>query len=216
MNENSKIVKMIKNKLEEKMGASAMDINVEYQNGFVRLSGFVDVLAEKTFTEEIVGTIDGIKDIENNITICMDGEVTDSHITAEIDRNFKQSKISNHLKKVSTKVCGGSAVLRGSVNTLGDELRAIELAKQARGVKDVVSNLDILSSRRYDDATLKSKINQIFSNTHDIDLSVNKGKVTLKGHVKNAGDMEAAIELAADVEGVTHVTNQLKVRKKDH
>lgn len=209
--------KMIKDKLEEKMGASAMDINVEYQNGFVHLSGFVDVLAEKKFAEEILNEIDGIHNIENNITICTDGEISDSHITAEIDRTIKHSKYANNLRRISSKVSGGTACLIGSVNTLADEMHAIELARSVRGVKNVVSNLDITTSHRYDDATIKNKINQILSGTRlsipDIKTDVSDGKVTLKGYVSSAKDMELAIELAADIEGVTHISNQLKIRR---
>ena len=63
MNVETKVSKKIKDRLEEKMGASAMDINVEYFDEFVRLSGFVDVLAEKTFAQEITKTVSSIKKI---------------------------------------------------------------------------------------------------------------------------------------------------------
>ncbi|MBZ4647143.1 MAG: hypothetical protein JG777_2632 [Clostridia bacterium] len=165
MDKDAKMTKIIKDKLEEKMGASAMDINVEYQNGFVHLSGFVDVLAEKTFAEEIVKGMDGVHNIENNLTIALDGEISDSHINAEIDRTIKHSKYAKSLKRVSSKVSGGSAVLTGYVNTLADEMHAIELAKSVRGVKSVASNLDIVSTHNYDDATIKNKISQVFSGT---------------------------------------------------
>ncbi|NLY42382.1 MAG: BON domain-containing protein [Clostridiaceae bacterium] len=218
MDKDSKMVKKIKDLLESKMGASAMDINVEYQNGFVHLSGFVDVLAEKTFAEEIIKGMDGIHNIENNLTVCTDGEISDRHITAEIDKAIKNSSYAVNLRNVSSKVSGGSATLLGSVNTLADEMHAIELAKKVRGVKNVVSNLDIVSVRNYDDATIKNKINQVLSQTHlgipGIKSEVNNGKVTLRGYVPSIRDMEMAIELVADVEGVAHISNKLKVRRR--
>ncbi len=214
MDNDAKMTKSLKDKLEKKMGASAMDINIEYQNGFVHLSGFVDVMAEKAFAEEIIKNTARTIKLENNITICMDGQITDRHITAEIDKKLKNSKFTNNLSKITPKVSGGSATLLGSVNTLADELHAIELAKEARGVKSVVSNLDIVSARRYTDPTIKNRINQVFSNRPDIKTSVESGTVTLKGFVKDQNDMETALELAADVEGVIHIQNKLNIRKK--
>ncbi|WHH61182.1 BON domain-containing protein [Petroclostridium sp. X23] len=217
MDKDAKMTKIIKDNLEEKMGASSMDINVEYQNGFVHLSGFVDVLAEKKYAEEILKGMDGIHNIENNLTISMDGELSDNHIMAELDRTIKHSKYASNLRRVSSKVSGGSATLTGAVSTLADEMHAIELARSVRGIKDVASNLDITSSHSYDDATLKNKINQVLSGTRlsipDIQTDVSNGKVTLKGYVATAKDMELAIELAADVEGVSHVSNRLKIRR---
>jgi len=217
MDKDSIMTKKIKDVLENKMGASAMDINVEYQNVFVHLSGFVDVLAEKTFAEEILKGMDGIHNIENNITVCTDGEISDRHITAEIDRTIKHSPYADSLRNVTAKVSGGSATLLGSVNTLADEMHAIELARKVRGVKNVVSNLDILSTHDYDDATIRNKINEVLSRTHlstpDIESEVNNGKVTLRGYVPSVKDMEMAIELVAEVEGVAHVSNKLKVRR---
>jgi len=217
MDKDTMMAKRIKDTLEEKMHASAMDINVEVQNGVVHLSGFVDVLAEKKYAEEIVQGMDDIHTIKNNITICTDGTVSDSHMTSELDRTIKNSKYAKSLSSVSCKVTGGSAVLTGFVHTLADELHAIELAKTVRGIKDVSSKLDILSTHHYDDATIKSRINDVLAKTRlstsDIVADVNNGKVTLRGYVDDKHDMEMAVELAATVEGVSHVSNQLKIRR---
>lgn len=70
----------IKKILEDKMAASALDINVESKDGYIHLSGIVDTLSEKIAAEKIVQYIDGVERVENNISIATDGYIPDSDI----------------------------------------------------------------------------------------------------------------------------------------
>lgn len=144
MNRDAEIVQRIKKELENKMQLSAMDINVDCREGNVILYGVADVLAEKMFAEEIARNIDGVLSVENDITISMDSSnITDSHIRNEIENKLYKSEKKEGLSNVGVDVKGGTAVLMGSVEDDLDKKKAIELASSARGVAEIVDNIEV-------------------------------------------------------------------------
>lgn len=208
------IVDKIKDQLEEKMQASAMDINVFCKDGYVHLSGIVDVLAEKIKSEDIARSIDGVRKIENKITIAMDSNITDKHMEKEIHNKLRKNEALNG---VSPKVNDGVSNLIGSTRTLKKAKEACKLASKTRGIKDVVNNIKIESYGEYDDSTISSRVAQVLSTTDlsfmDIGHRVQDGKLTLSGYVNNRQEVELAKELSMEVEGVRKVVNKLKIRK---
>lgn len=201
----------IKKILEDKMEESAMDINVESKNGNIHLSGMVDVLSEKIYAEKLVKEIEGVKKIENNITIATDGYIPDSDIESYILSKFKTQE---GLENISAKVKGGAVTLIGQVRTYDQEQKAIELSQKVRGVKSVTSNIKIASQGKYDDAQITSIINQtLISNNIDtkyINPIVKNNSVTLKGFVENRYEVELAEELVSKIEGIGKIKNHLR------
>ena len=94
------------------------------------------------FAEEIARSINGVKSIENDITISMDSSnITDSHIKNEIENKLHLSEKQQGLSNVGVDVKSGTAVLMGSVEDDLDKKKAIELASSARGVAKIVDNI---------------------------------------------------------------------------
>ncbi|WZL72414.1 BON domain-containing protein [Clostridiaceae bacterium 35-E11] len=212
------IVDYTKDQLEEKMQASAMDINLFSRNGYVHMSGVVDVLAEKYMAEKIAKNIEGVQKVENKITVAMDSNITDKHMEKEVIHKLRSNHNNDQLLGVSVKVEDGVANLIGSANTLQDAHRAMSIASEVRGIKDVVNNIHISTAGRYDDAVLNSYVTQALSTTDlsykDIAHSVTGGKLTLSGYVNSSYEMELAKEIAMGVEGIQKVISQLKIRKQ--
>ncbi|SHK18180.1 BON domain-containing protein [Paramaledivibacter caminithermalis] len=208
------IVDKIKDQLEEKMQESAMDINVFCKDGYVHLSGIVDVLSEKIKSEDIVRSIDGVRKIENKITVAMDSNITDKHMEKEIVSRLRKNEALNG---VNTKVNDGVSNLIGSTRTLKEAKEACSLASKTRGIKDVVNNIKIESYGEYDDSTISSKVGTALGKTDlslmDIGHNVKNGKLTLSGFVNSRQEIELAKEIAMEVEGVRKVINKLKIRR---
>lgn len=60
----------VKAKLTDEAGlATAKDVNVEVNNGVVQLSGFVSTLEEKNLAADAATTVDGVRDVRNNIAL---------------------------------------------------------------------------------------------------------------------------------------------------
>ncbi|KXG75090.1 BON domain-containing protein [Thermotalea metallivorans] len=212
------IVDQIKDQLEEKMQASAMDINLFCKDGYVHMYGMVDVLAEKKKAESIAKSVKGVRKIENKITVAMDSNITDKHMEKEIIHRLTRGERSESLLGVSVKVEDGVANLMGTAKTLRDAHGAMAVASEVRGIKDVVNNIEISDTTSYDDASVNSHITQALSTTDlnypDILHTVEHGKVTLEGFVNSRREMELAKEIAMGVEGVRKVVNRLKIRKE--
>ncbi|MTI65240.1 MAG: BON domain-containing protein [Firmicutes bacterium] len=208
------IVDLIKDQLEEKMQASSMDINVSCKDGIVQLSGFVDVLKEKKYAQDIVLYIKGVKAIENNLTISMDGNFNDKHIEKELSDNLNSNKYRDRISNVGTKVNDGTASLIGTVNTLKDCHIALDIASKTRGLKNVVNNISIVSPKRVDDSSITNNIIQQFSlnKIDNIDCNVDNGTVTLKGVVESRKDVELAKDIAMDIKGVRKLKTKLKLK----
>ncbi|WP_432666821.1 BON domain-containing protein [Wukongibacter baidiensis] len=208
------IVDRIKDQLEEKMQASAMDINVTCKDGYVHLSGIVDVLAEKIKSEDISRSIDGVRKIENKITIAMDSNITDKHMEKEV---FNKLRKNEDYDGVSSKVHDGVANMIGSTHTLKEAKDACKLATKTRGIKDVVNNIKVESYGKYDDSTINNRISDALTTTDlsymDIEHIVRDGRVTLTGYVNNRREVELAKELAMGVEGIKKVINKLRIRR---
>ncbi|AKL96943.1 transport-associated protein [Clostridium aceticum] len=209
------IVDYIKDQLEEKMEESAMDINVFCKDGYVHMSGMVDVLAEKKFAEDTALKIPGVRKVENKITIAMDSNITDKHIEKEVINHLNHA--SDKTVGIGAKVERGVVSLMGHVGTLKDCHTAMKVAREVRGVKDVVNNINITSYRKHSDDAISNKILQEYSNSpldyRDITRRVSDGQVTLSGTLDTHQNIELAKEIATGIEGVIKVRNNIQLRK---
>jgi hyperosmotically inducible periplasmic protein len=204
----------IKTKLEAEMRDSGVDIRVQSRDGYVTLIGFVDTLGEKNAASELSGQIDGVKSIENCLTISTDGTFTDKETEAEVISKLKGKP---ELASISASVKKGVAVLEGTVNTLKEKNLAIHQASKALGVKDIASHIHVDSLYKIDDVSINNEVQRQLVNNNlddcDIKVEVENGAVTLKGFVDKTREMEAAMEITEGIEGVRNVKNYLKVRE---
>ncbi|MCX7694200.1 MAG: BON domain-containing protein [Caloramator sp.] len=214
MYNDSEIVERIRNLLEDELQELSYDIKVRCVDGHVTISGIVDTLSEKVKIEELVRRIDGIKKLENSLTISTDGTFTDKEAEFEVINKLKNNP---DLNSVGVKVEGGTAILMGTVDTAKVKRQAMETAKEAFGVKDVVSNMKVKDEGKIDDITLTNKIVEELRNhgisNNDLNISVDNGYVRLSGFVNGRSEIEMAIEIIEDIEGVKKVRNLLKTRR---
>ena len=215
---DERITDVIKEKLHESMQESAMDINLFCRDGFVHMSGIVDVLTEKQYAEEVAINTPGVRKVENKITVAMDGNFTDKHIEKEISEKLADYD-NDSVSGLGVKVNDGVVSLVGSVDTLMDANIAMNLASRIRGVKNVVNNTSIASTGKYDDTFISNKILQELSKTElsykDIHRDVDGGIVRLSGYLNNPAEVELAKEIAMNVEGVRKVINKIYSRKHE-
>lgn len=218
MKNDDKIIKIIKKKLEDNMGASAIDININCKAGHVTLYGIADNLSEKMYAEKLARSVDGVSFLENDIAIATDGTVTDNDIKHGIMRNLKASSFYEEIGDLGIDVSDGVATLYGKINNAEQEKDAINQAAKTIGVKNVISKLDLNKDYETDDISI---INRVVQKLYKYDLSLpdlvissNKGNVILNGYVNDKYEMELAVEIAGSVNGVKKILNRLKIREK--
>ena len=111
-------------------------VNVTAFKGTVQLSGFVDISAQKSKARDIAKEVQGVKDVENNITVKDQSErsageyIDDKSLTARVDSALRDNP-DYKFDEVSVTSYKGTVQLSGFVNTSDQKTRAAaEVARQ--------------------------------------------------------------------------------------
>jgi len=123
-------------------------VKATVDQGKVTLSGNVPQNEDKRKAEDLVNTIAGVKDVENNITVTGEKsrvpQLSDQDMAREL-----QAKIAadSQLKgqAVNVEVKNGQATITGIVGTDESKKKAAKLAKTVSGITDVDNKLQVKS-----------------------------------------------------------------------
>lgn len=135
------------------------DINTDVKNGKVVLTGKVNSELDKELAEELVLSLDGVTDVDNSLTVLnhsdvensskdmsdsAESDLTDAKISTVITTRFLfDSEVSGSNIDVDTD--NGIVTLNGSVESEAEKQLAIEIAKNAEDVNEVVDKLSIMT-----------------------------------------------------------------------
>jgi osmotically-inducible protein OsmY len=131
----------------------SFDINTDVQMGTVTLTGTVDNDIEKELAEELVMSIDGVKDVDNNLTVYDPSLDRDS----EEASNFTDAKISTVITSrlifesevsglaIDVDVDDRHVTLNGKVESEAERDLALTIAKNTNDVHSVTDNLELES-----------------------------------------------------------------------
>ncbi|HBE81096.1 MAG TPA: hypothetical protein DDW65_25400, partial [Firmicutes bacterium] len=189
-----------------KLSAYALKARV-YENGTVQIQGIVDVLEEKIQAEGLLGNIPGIKKIENDITVCTDGEINDLDVAFEVAEEFQANP--EVPLTVGVKVTGGEVQLLGRVNNFNQAQEALETAAKARGVREVISHLKLKDY--YDDASLNNLVQATLMTEPELSPGrvksiTHHGVVSLFGKLTET-QIVTAFNAVSRIPGIRHIHN---------
>lgn len=218
MTRDDQLKSNIEDTLNNKMGKSHLEINVEVEKGYVKLQGIVDTLAEREYAAEVVKKVPDVRGVDNDLTIAMDNNLwEDEKIEHMVLKTFlREPKLD--IKKIGAECEKGTVILRGQASTLGEIELAKELAAQVHGVREVKTLVKFTDdAKEVDDSSIVNGVEVAFAasrkvEAEDITTSCSKGIVKLEGIVDNDEQMEAAELLAKTVPGVRKVINKLQTR----
>jgi len=210
--QDDQIGRRIKTELFRQEQSAAPEVQVEVRDGVAHLSGIVDVLADRQKAEEIARSVEGVREVENRITISYDGRSDDKDIEADLRKKLESQA---QTEGIGVRVDRGVATLLGRVDTLEQEWLARQLAQNTRGIREIVSNVEVGS--RLDDASITNEVERRLANSGlgaaYIDTITRHGVVYLSGWVDHPQDIETAEGIARGVQGVKEVKNELKARE---
>jgi hyperosmotically inducible periplasmic protein len=141
---NSRVKDALNNNPEYKFDS----VNVTAFKGNVQLSGFVDTYAQKYNASSIASKVEGVRDVENDITVKSDGDrstgeyVDDKSLTERVE-NALGNNPDYKFDQVIVTAFKGTVQLSGFVNTADQKTQAGEITKQVPGVQDVVDNITV-------------------------------------------------------------------------
>lgn len=211
--EDEELAGRVLESIKQDKGLSAYEISVRALDGAVHLSGVVDVLVEKMRAGDIASRVTGVDSVENGLTVCTDGQITDDDVAFEVaeelrlDNNVDTSRVHGESSK-------GVVHLHGHVDSLAHERAAITAAARARGVKEIVSHLAVEGGDRADDPGLTSRVQAAIAaekrlHPYAISARAERGVVRLEGEVQSEDQIEIAAELVSGVKGVQRIENRL-------
>lgn len=149
--DNATTTASVKSKLLWNSNTEGLDINVSTDNGVVTLDGTAQTEEAKDLAERLAANTDGVRDVENNITVNAEATtaakaqntaddagdaITDTWITSKVKSSFLFSRNLDGLDiEVDTK--DGVVTLSGDADTAAEKELAVETARNIRGVTDV-------------------------------------------------------------------------------
>ncbi|MFO7670160.1 MAG: BON domain-containing protein [Bacteroidales bacterium] len=117
-------------------------IEVTCENHVVTLSGKVETYWEKDHASNVVGTLKGVLEVNNKLSVLPARTLEDEYIREEIDRAFKRTYLIDE-DKIQVQVNKGVVKLTGKVSNFFVKMQARNMAIQTRGVKEVQDTLTL-------------------------------------------------------------------------
>lgn len=140
--------------------------------------------------------------------------ITDAGITNHIDAEFVESDAVDAFK-VSVDTDSGNVVLDGTVNNLLAKRRAEEIAEATVGVESITNEIMVKASDRNDRA-IERDVNRALAadpaaDAMEVDVEIDDGVAVLAGTVESYAEKRLCETVAAGVDGVTAVTNNIEI-----
>jgi len=143
----------VKSSLFFNRNVSAVNTEVDVANGVVTLKGQADSQAQKDLTGEYAKDIDGVKGVDNQMTIAepankpeasKDNKIDDASITAQIKMAFLAHH-STSAFKTGVDTSNGVVTLSGDATSGAAKDMASKVAGDVNGVINVVNNMTIVT-----------------------------------------------------------------------
>lgn len=134
---------------------NSFDINTDVKEGVVTLTGKVESKVDKALAEELVANLDGVTEVENELTVLNDDHDDDS----EMMTSLKDAKVETMVKtkllmesevhgtKIEVDVKKGVVTLSGAVESDAELDLAVGIAKNTNDVEEVVSKLKVVTAK---------------------------------------------------------------------
>lgn len=133
---------------------NSFDINTDVSAGVVTLTGKVDSEVEKALAAELVESLDGVKSVDNRLTVLSTEADKDNVMLSALMDSKVETVVKTKLliesevngTDIEVEVNQGTVVLTGTVDSSSEKQLAVAIAKNTDDVKKVVNNLTISNS----------------------------------------------------------------------
>ena len=216
-NVDQEVEQDIQAELIHKLGKASDGIGVKVRTGLVTLTGHAASYSQKIAAQEAAHRVPGVKDVANDIEVLDFGVNvrSDTEIARAVRGALEWDVLLPEDRIVST-VSGGFVTLEGSVQSFNQRNDAEYAVSRLPGVRGVYNKLAVLPEG-VDPRDLQAKIEEALERravreAERIQVSVDRGTVTLSGTVQSLDEKHAIIGLASHATGVKSVRDLLTVR----
>ena len=149
------------------------------------------------------------------ITAFSQEELDDRDIADAIENQYRFDHAIN-LNRIDVEVMDGIAELTGTVTNLKAKERATRIAELVKGVRSVSNRIQVdppgeISEEGLRENVLMALLSDPATESYEVDVSVDDGKVTLTGSVDSYQEKQLAGHVAGSVKGVVELTNNIDV-----
>lgn len=189
-------------------------VEVEVRNGVVRLNGRVQSHRRKLAVHELVASLEGCRDVINEITVEPSGVLPDEKV-AENVRAALDAHADITREVITVAVHGGKVTLQGNVASPWERQVAEDVALAARGVRSVNNMIMIDPDQELEDEVLSRSIAEALGYTRAlrdaaIEVAVNADQAVLSGEVEHFWQKQTAEDVARRFR-VRTVRNEIRV-----
>ena len=219
MTTKEEIIKRVNDRLLLDDRVVPADISVDVNDSRVILSGTVPTYTSLKAAENDALFVPGVSGVYNQLKVSLPEEVsvpTDSEIRERIQNIYRwHENISS--ANVDVQVQNGWVSLEGSIDSYWKKRVAEDLAYTVQGVIGVKNKLQA-QSKGLTDERIAQSIQETVQlrgdiQVKDLGVHVQDGVVTLTGEAETHSDALAASDAAIYTSGVTHVEDQIAVRR---
>ncbi|MDZ4858938.1 MAG: BON domain-containing protein [Candidatus Hydrogenedentes bacterium] len=215
---------------------SPFNINTTTIGGVVTLTGSVGDEIAKDLATSLAKTVDGVKEVDNQLTVVDDPipprpqktwreRINDASLAAAIRSNLVYNKEFKGFK-IGVDCDGGDATIYGVVGNEFSRDRIGQIVMDTRGVEKVTNNLTVHASpstnpintvtREVTDEVVEKRVQASIAlnryvSIRGLNVKVDDGVCILTGFVETAKQRELAESIAANIAGVVRVQNDLKL-----
>jgi len=188
--------KLIEDAILKDERISGQSITISIRKGIVTLSGSVQTHRRKLVAHEIASSIEGCDGVVNELVVEPPGPTSDEE-TANNVRAVLNAHADITKETIAVSATAGIVSLNGNVGSQWERLIAEDVARSARGVKDVQNFLVVDFPTKMEDKRLKQDIEAAFSHARglkdrNIHVAVSEGAIVLSGEVLNLTQKEMA------------------------
>src|ERR1700722_8962728 len=199
------------------------NVSSSVEDGIVTLTGTVNLYQDKLDAAKKIKKLANVTGVRNNIEVA-GTTVADSQLEQKLAKKLAYDRVGyfdNTFNYLALDVKDGAVTING--DTMNDVAKdsALAIVTRMPGVKDVVSDVNVLPVSSFDDSIRVRTARAIYRDSvlgryasdpvHPIRIVVDNGHVTLYGTVENTMDKNIAGIRANAVPGVFGVENKLVV-----
>jgi osmotically-inducible protein OsmY len=189
----------IERQLEADAAVSAHLIDLQVRDGIAVLSGSVNHLLARERAQLLAETVRGVRSVVNTLTVNPVNR-SDKDIATDAKIAIARDPATD-LYEVGVEVINGTAILRGSVDSLAERQLAGQVVSGVRGIKPVQNDLQVVSKLRRPDneiaADIRGRLQQNgWVNASSIEVNVTDAVATLTGDAGSAIERSYAIRNA--------------------
>jgi len=220
MPDDSTLRAMVTAELEWEPSLDAAHIGVTARKGVVTLSGFVDSYAAKMAAERAAARVQGVTAVAEEIEVRLPSHQkhADDEIAERAVRILAWDVEVPH-ERIQLKVEHGIVTLTGDVGYQFQRVAAEAAVRRLGGTRGVMNLIRVLPAAGppTDPDIVQQRIENALRRNAEveasrIDVSVDGGKVTLRGQVQTWFERSVAEHAAWGAPGVTEVKDELRVQ----